>query len=59
VIFAEHRLLGSVEFPALVPYGYAQGIYRQIAVDKIENEQLNDSIDVTQLVSRLTEAAKG
>jgi hypothetical protein len=54
VVFAESRSLGSSKTAAVVPFGYAQGVYRQTAADLVRND-INGSIGITRLVERLKE----
>lgn len=54
VVFAESRTLGSSKTSAIVPFGYAQGVYRQTAADLVRND-INGEIHLTRLIERLEE----
>jgi hypothetical protein len=57
LIFAETRPLGSLKLRHLVPYGYLQGVYEQLAPGVFGNEW-NGSISIATLEERLREVPK-
>jgi hypothetical protein len=57
LIFAETRQLGSLKLQYLVPYGYHQGVYEQLASEIFGNER-NGSIALPLLVQRLKSTPK-
>jgi len=56
LIFSETRQLGSLKLPYLVPYGYHQGVYEQLASELFGNER-NGSIAIATLKERLRGSA--